>query len=105
MKKILFVCTANLDRSPTAEKMYQKVKGLDVKSAGIHGSSQCILTGDLLEWADLILVMEDHHKEYIINWMPEIAQKIIVLGIPNNYLFDETNLKKQIRSKVDPILF
>jgi protein-tyrosine-phosphatase len=39
-KKVLFVCTGNYDRSPTAENMYKNVKGLEVKSAGISIAAQ-----------------------------------------------------------------
>ena len=31
--KILFVCSANEDRSPTAERLYSNHPGLEVKSA------------------------------------------------------------------------
>ena len=58
MKKILFVCNANMYRSPTAEAMYKNDKRYSVKSAGVWEGSKNLLTEELLEWADIVLVME-----------------------------------------------
>jgi hypothetical protein len=33
-KRMLFVCTGNVDRSPTAEAMFGSLKNVEVKSAG-----------------------------------------------------------------------
>lgn len=103
-RKILFVCTGNLDRSPTAERIYKNRENLEVKSAGTSTSAKRILTGDLIEWADLIFVMEDHHKKYITDWQPEAAKKIVVLGVMNKYLRDDPELIRILQEKIDYIL-
>ena len=36
MTKILFVCSANIDRSPSVEHIYANQTGLEVKSAISH---------------------------------------------------------------------
>lgn len=62
-KKVLFVCTGNFDRSPTAENMYKGIAGLEVKSAGISVVAQEPLSKWLVEWADIIYAMEELHKK------------------------------------------
>jgi predicted protein tyrosine phosphatase len=67
MRKVLFVCTANLQRSPTAERLFQGWKSVwEAKSAGIMPDSEGNpLTQELIDWADLIIVMEPIHNQYI----------------------------------------
>ncbi len=103
-KNVLFVCTGNLDRSPTAEQLYKDRNDLEVKSAGTHWSAPRILTGDLIEWAEIVFVMEEHHQKFIINWMPEVSNKVIVLGIENKYLNNDPELIRILRLKIDPFL-
>ena len=66
MTKILFVCSANIDRSPTAEHIYANQTDLEVKSAGVGCYAQQPVTTELLQWADVVLCMEDEHKNHIV---------------------------------------
>jgi len=66
MTNILFVCSANIDRSPTAEHIYANQTGLEVKSAGVGWYAQQPVTTELLQWADVVLCMEEEHKNYIV---------------------------------------
>lgn len=84
-RKILFVCTGNIDRSPTAQKLYKNREDLEVKSAGISESAPNKLTKDLVNWADQIFAMENKHRDRIIGLYPKTKRKIIVLDIPDNY--------------------
>ncbi|MEM2593881.1 MAG: hypothetical protein QXV96_03115, partial [Candidatus Bathyarchaeia archaeon] len=43
-KRILFVCTANVDRSPTAEAILKGIKGFEVQSAGIWPNARRRIT-------------------------------------------------------------
>jgi len=51
-ERILFVCTANQDRSPTAERLYREDPRYEVRSAGVAPFANTRLTLDLLLWAD-----------------------------------------------------
>ena len=62
MKNILFICSRNRLRSPTAEQLYSKTPGLDVVSAGLDNDAVMRVTPDLLSWADRIFVMDKGHR-------------------------------------------
>lgn len=56
--RILFVCTVNKYRSKTAEKVFGDYEQYETKSAGIDKEAVVQLNQELLDWADLIVVME-----------------------------------------------
>jgi protein-tyrosine phosphatase len=110
---ILFVCSKNLSRSPTAEMIYKDHSGLNVKSAGTEpssgnkyvGSEQYAateLTAEDINWSDLIFAMEEKHKQTMVEKFPsEIEQKkIIVLDIQDKYKFMDDELIEEIKIRV-----
>lgn len=92
-------------RSSTAETVY-KAEGLNVRSAGTSKGARVPLTEELINWADLILVMEEKHRVAIeTHFGNEAAQKkIIVLNIPDNFYYMEPGLVSMIRERADPYL-
>lgn len=62
---ILFICSRNQWRSPTAETIFRNNKGLSVRSAGTEPSAKTRVNAKLLEWADHVFVMEKRHKQRI----------------------------------------
>jgi predicted protein tyrosine phosphatase len=90
--KVLFVCSANMDRSPTAENFCNKICGFQAKSAGTATYAKNRITQDLIEWADTIIAMEEKNKEAIIEMVPESKNKIIVLNIPDIYHYEQPEL-------------
>ena len=102
--KILFVCTANHDRSPTAEIMYQRYSGLEAKSTGIFKPEKKVREG--LAWADVIVVMEDIHETYIReHFAQELEDKpVFVLGIEDRYRFMEDDLTDLIEERMEAVL-
>ncbi len=103
-KKVLFVCTANLLRSVTAEIIFSKWQNLDVKSAGTFPLADNVITKDLIEWADIIFAMEEHHKDDMLKLAPESENKIIVLNIPDIYQQMDPKLVKILKEKVPRFL-
>ena len=98
MKKILFVCTSNIQRSPTAEKIFKNK--YDVKSAGVD-SYVNPLTKAMLKWADIVFVMEDEHKTKILNRFPkEYGKKVISLDVPDIFDYMDKKLIKLLKKKV-----
>ena len=60
------------------------------------------LTSELLEWADIVFVMEDYQKEFISKKFPELyfKKKIINLDIPDMYNYMDEELVKVLEEKV-----
>ena len=56
--KVLFVCTANKLRSPTAEDVFCDYPGIEAVSAGTDAQAPRPLTKELVASADLIFAME-----------------------------------------------
>jgi predicted protein tyrosine phosphatase len=103
MTKILFVCSANVDRSPTAEHIYKNHPGLEVKSAGVGMFANQQVTEDLIQWADIVLCMEDWHEQIIRNdYKILISEKIIdYLNIDDDYRRMDPELINIIKEKTD----
>ena len=99
---ILFVCSRNQWRSPTAEAIYKDYADLNVKSAGTEPSARIKLNAKNILWADLIFVMEKKHRQRMFEKFPnEISEKqIIVLDIPDEYKFMDSELIEEIEAKV-----
>ncbi|MBS7630502.1 phosphotyrosine protein phosphatase [Candidatus Bathyarchaeota archaeon] len=99
-EKILFVCTGNIDRSPTAEEMFKGKPGFSVKSAGTSPEAPNKISAELINWADKIFAMEEEHKREIIRIVPEAVQKTIVLGIPDVFKRNQPELKRLIQERL-----
>ena len=106
MQKILFVCSQNKLRSPTAEQVFSEISGIDVLSAGTNHDALTPLCDELIEWADKIFVMENTHREKIQRRFRNSlnGKKIICLGIPDNYSFMDPELIAILKKKVSQFL-
>lgn len=100
---ILFICSRNKWRSPTAEVIYKNHVGLFVKSAGTEPSARIRITAKIIIWADVIFVMEKKHKQRMAEkFEDETKEKyIVVLDIPDDYKFMDEELIEEIKSKVN----
>jgi predicted protein tyrosine phosphatase len=103
-KRILFVCSGNIDRSPTAEYLLRGKEGFEVKSAGTLKSAPTVVSRELMNWADTIFVMEEHHKERLKEIDPEPDKKIVVLNIEDNYLRGDPELKRILKERLSKYL-
>jgi predicted protein tyrosine phosphatase len=104
-KTYLFVCLANMNRSPTAASVFRalaKAGGMQVKalSAGVSPLARKPVTKELTKTADLIFVMEDYMKKEIQGNFHVEPGKIIVLNIPDIYDSNDPVLVKQLRDKL-----
>jgi protein-tyrosine phosphatase len=59
-----------------------------------------------LLWADLIFVMEKRHKERLKQKFPSLIseKEIIILNIPDEYKYMDTELVKMLKSSISPYL-
>ena len=100
---MLFVCSANQQRSPTAEELYREDPRFKVRSAGTSKLANQTVTEPLLEWADVVVVMEDHHARTIREQFPVASQhsRFVVLGIPDIYSYMASSLQQEIRDRFE----
>ena len=99
-KKVLFVCTANIDRSPTAEDLLRQLNDFEVQSAGTWLHARRRITEELINWADIVFVMERHHKEFLADLNPVAENKIVVLDIPDIYPRNDPELVGILKDKL-----
>jgi predicted protein tyrosine phosphatase len=105
-RKLLFICSRNQWRSRTAEDIFKHTDGLDVRSAGTSNSARIKVSEKLIEWADLIFVMEKHHKQ-ILNQKyatSMVGKQIIILDIPDEYQYMDNELIDILEIGVEPHL-
>lgn len=99
---ILFICSRNNWRSPTAEEIYKNNQNLNVKSAGTEPSARIKVNYKLIEWTDIIFAMEKRHKQRLIEKFPSecASKKIVILDIPDEYEFMDEELIETIKASV-----
>jgi predicted protein tyrosine phosphatase len=103
---ILFICSRNQWRSKTAEDLFKNTNGLNVRSAGTASAARIRVNDKMIDWAELIFVMEKHHKQLIIQKFPLSSQgkQFIVLDIPDEYQYMDTELIDMLQRGVDRYL-
>ena len=101
-KKVLFVCSENQWRSPTAEAIFRKHPKLSVRSGGTSSSARHPVSVEDVRWADVILVMEDKHKSRLVaEFGRGIAKKsVVVLDIPDEYKYMDPDLVAELEASV-----
>ena len=102
--KVLFVCTLNRARSIAAERLYRRMPGLTVRSAGIDARAAHQLDEQDLIWADRIFVCEAGHESWIRSTFSGDLPEIIDLGIPDVFLVDDPRLATELCAALEPFL-
>ncbi|QBO58439.1 low molecular weight phosphatase family protein [Chryseobacterium salivictor] len=106
VKNILFICSANKQRSKTAEDYFSEIypelifnsAGTNIKLCQKEGTNP--LNQIDLQNADLIYVMETKHKNQIdSNTENKYSKKIKVLKIPDIYKYYQKELIEILKSK------
>ena len=102
MKRVLFVCSQNRLRSPTAEQVFSKRSDIEVDSAGTNHDADNPLTAELVEWADIIFVMEKTHRTKLQQRFRSALKntRVICLDIPDEFEFMDPMLVRQLETKV-----
>jgi len=132
-RRFLFVCTGNICRSPMAELFFKKrVEGDDrfeARSAGTHaylgsppgevaaamqehgidasGHSSTQLTSGLVEWADVVVVMEPKQVGIVRDEYGGADKEIVLLDVPDPYgggLRDYRDCAALIKGRVKGLL-
>ena len=105
-KKLLFVCSRNRWRSPTAEKVFHGINGIQARSAGTEPRARIKVTAGHIGWADIVFAMEKKHVRRLQeSFTCELAGKrLICLNIPDEYEFMQPELIELLESSVIPHL-
>lgn len=106
-KNILFVCSANVKRSPSAEAWFKWIApeneynsaGANRAACKIHGGTY--VSKPQLQKADRIICMEERNrKDLEKTFGNEFSNKTEVSGIPDNYNFMEVELLFEFMDKI-----
>lgn len=105
-RNVLFICTQNRLRSPTAEEVFADWPGVETQSAGLGNEAGNPVSPELLAWADLIFVMEPAHRTKLSRtFQPHLSGKrVICLDIPDDYGYMDPALVDVLRRKVTRFL-
>ncbi|MDF1851195.1 MAG: phosphotyrosine protein phosphatase [Verrucomicrobiales bacterium] len=106
MKHLLFLCSRNRLRSPTAHEIFADHPGIEVDSAGLAPDAEVRLSVEQIEWADLILVMERAHRTTLNRRFGRYLRekKVVVLGIPDRYEYMDPKLIERLQATCSPHL-
>jgi predicted protein tyrosine phosphatase len=103
--RVLFICSRNRRRSPTAEQVFANYPRVETASAGLAPDADERVGVDHIEWADLIFVMEPIHKRRLLRDLPTAGRKrVIDLNIRDQYDFMEPALVDLLNVRVTPFL-
>ncbi|WP_373476973.1 low molecular weight protein tyrosine phosphatase family protein [Sphingorhabdus sp.] len=102
MKRFLFVCSQNKLRSPTAEQIFSSRDDIEVSSAGTNHDAENTLDSEQVEWADVIVVMEKHHRDKVQQRFKSAlkSKRVVVLDIADEFEFMEDALINILEAKM-----
>lgn len=94
MTNLLFVCSRNQWRSPTAEAIWRRRPGFAARSAGTSPNARKPISPVDIRWADVIFVMERKHLNRLQAEFSRLLEhkRLHVLDIPDDYHFMDPEL-------------
>ena len=106
MKHVLFICSRNRLRSPTAEQVFSDWPGVEASSAGLNHDAENPVTPELLDWAEIIFVMERVHRNKLsAKFRTRLdGKRIVCLDIPDDYDFMDPVLVRILQARVPRFL-
>jgi len=106
LAKLLFICSKNQWRSPTAEALFKNHPEHQVRSAGTSDKARIKVNGKLLDWADHIFMMERKHQQLLwLRFADHINHKqVVILNIEDNYIYNDPELIEILKSYLQKYL-
>jgi predicted protein tyrosine phosphatase len=106
MRRVLFICTQNRLRSPTAEHVFASWPDIATDSAGLGNDADVPLSPEQIAWADIIFVMEKAHRNRLGQRFRRHlnGKRVICLDIPDEYEYMQPELVRLLQAKVGPYL-
>ncbi|GAB5518228.1 MAG: phosphotyrosine protein phosphatase [Rhodothermales bacterium] len=104
--RVLFICSRNQWRSPTAEQVWRRHPDIQCRSAGTSTRARRTVTAGDVQWADVIYVMETKHRNRIQAHFGRLVTytPIVVLNIPDDYDYMDADLVAIFESELDAFL-
>lgn len=86
--------------------MFADWPGIETASAGLAPDAEEAVTSELVEWADLIFVMEKRHRAALQRrFRTHLAnRRVICLDIPDDYGFMDSALVALLKARVTRFL-
>lgn len=99
---LLFICSRNQWRSPTAEALWGRQPGFTARSAGTSRNARRAVGPADLRWANVILVMEQKHHDRLMAQFPRLLQHkpVHILGIEDQYRYMDPALLQRLTQVV-----
>jgi predicted protein tyrosine phosphatase len=92
LSNLLFICSKNQWRSPTAEALFKDHHLHQARSAGTSDKARIKVNQKLLDWADVIFLMERRHGDIVKQHFSLAGQELVVLDIEDHYRFGDEEL-------------
>lgn len=92
MANLLFICSKNQWRSPTAELLFKHHPEHTAYSAGTSDKARIRVNQKIIDRADMIFVMERKHKDLLKQRFGLTGKQLVVLDIEDDYQFSDPEL-------------
>ena len=102
--RALFICHYNRKRSATAERMFGKDPALEVLSAGTSEEAMVRVNQRMLEWADIVFVMDTEQIDALNRLFPAhpALPNVVCLNIQDCYHFLDPELVATLQERTLP---
>lgn len=102
---VLFVCTLNVARSVTAERLYKGTPGMQVRSAGVSPRARRVVSAGDVAWADTIVVFEPaHRRELRARFGEEVDARVIDADVDDAFTARDAGLEAAVRDALVDVL-
>ncbi len=94
MHRVLFICSRNRLRSPSAERLFANWPGVETDSAGLAADAETPQEQEQLEWATLVVVMERRHRRALLRRHAAAmkGKRLVCLDIPDDYAYMQAGI-------------
>ena len=104
--RVLFVCSRNRLRSPTAEAVVAGWPDVEAVSAGTAPDAEARVSADLVAWADVVVAFEGRHRRRLAAEFGPLLRdtRVVVLGVPDEHAFMDPALVAALRRRLPGLL-
>jgi predicted protein tyrosine phosphatase len=104
--RVLFICSRNRLRSPTAEELFASWPGIETDSAGVAPDAETPVSAEQIAWAEVIFVMERTHKAKLSKKFGAClnGKRVVCLDIADKYTFMQLELIAILEQKTGHLL-